>query len=185
MRILVRCRRSFRKQQLHTSHGLLQHEQTCGEVNLIWKSLVIVSTSPLRDLSLVHVLLRKGDTVRYVHTHTHTQCTHSYWPMQGDRQHDVTKTFPSKIVSESFLCPFLSRGGVPCAKIEVEKSKELTPLFLSSAAGAFTAPVRGVYYIRFTAAQPGLGYMGSYMSHSGAGGGRRGVHASPCELQAL
>jgi hypothetical protein len=87
--------------------------------------------------------------------------------MQGDRQHDVTKTFPSKIVSESFLCPFLSRGGVPCAKIEVEKSKELTPLFLSSAAGAFTAPVRGVYYIRFIAAQHGLGYMGISMFKNG------------------
>lgn len=51
----------------------------------------------------------------------------------------------------------------------MEKSKELTPLFLSSAAGAFTAPVRGVYYIRFTAAQHGRGsdYMGIYMLKNG------------------
>ncbi|XP_020331617.1 uncharacterized protein LOC109884022 isoform X2 [Oncorhynchus kisutch] len=33
--------------------------------------------------------------------------------------------------------------------------------------GAFTAPVRGIYYIRFTAAQHGLGYMGISMFKNG------------------
>lgn len=57
---------------------------------------------------------------------------------------------------------------LPCARIEVEKSKELTPLFLSSAAGAFTVPVGGVYYIRFTAAHTGSSeFMGISRSKNG------------------
>uniref|UniRef100_A0A4W5QR75 C1q domain-containing protein n=1 Tax=Hucho hucho TaxID=62062 RepID=A0A4W5QR75_9TELE len=63
---------------------------------------------------------------------------------------------------------YLFLSVLPCAQIEVEKSKELTPLFLSSAAGAFTALVRGVYYIRVTASHTGSSeYMGISMFKNG------------------
>uniref|UniRef100_A0AAZ3SP23 C1q domain-containing protein n=1 Tax=Oncorhynchus tshawytscha TaxID=74940 RepID=A0AAZ3SP23_ONCTS len=58
--------------------------------------------------------------------------------------------------------PFNTDNNLVYTKVITNIGKAYSPI-----TGAFTAPVRGVYYIRFTAAQYGLGYMGISMLKNG------------------
>uniref|UniRef100_A0A8C7QSM6 C1q domain-containing protein n=1 Tax=Oncorhynchus mykiss TaxID=8022 RepID=A0A8C7QSM6_ONCMY len=58
--------------------------------------------------------------------------------------------------------PFNTDANLVYTRVITNIGKAYSPI-----TGAFTAPVRGVYYIRFTAAQHGLGYMGISMLKNG------------------